>query len=623
MYDRNPSTRRQLLRLGTAGLDGHSVWTDRSNQARMDEVQAQILAIVAAMQPVKAKAIAEALTTRLGRTFDRGAVNSQLYGAIGGYVEKDPGTHEWKLRPPSPGPPSEVTAPSQPADDADHGATTIPDLGPRPPKIARPRRPRPTPKPDPAPLVLTDGTVASPEQQRLIAFELAGNLLLRGEAGAGKTTVLAARHRWLHHNAPEGTLLFLTYNRALADYVEGKLSEPNRQRANVKTYHEWASGFAGRRGLRVQWDTRRRQRLSEMLEVETKLQPEARAFRLPVEFWSDELAWVWGRGFDQVEEYLEAPRVGRGGQTLLKKEERALMWSVFMRLRAEVESEGRWDIDDPGGLVRIAMARAGGEFPEVERFDHVLIDEVQDFDRSWLHAIAPIARKSLTMAGDLAQRIFRRHFTWKEVGISISGSRSRRLVGTYRTTRPIMELAVHLAVNPDLKANEDYLPPTVPDKDGAKVLRISGKDPTAVRKEAIKRTAQLAQFHPHDTVVLAHPFDAQLRGLEESLQKMGVEACKAKGERIAKVSKGVLVTTYHQLKGLEFDHVVLMGLEDQAIPNFWIKSLEGEDRVEEENTTRRLVYMAMTRAKKTLTLCGAQPFCRFFDAVPAGLFEDR
>lgn len=84
-----------------------------------------------------------------------------------------------------------------------------------------------------------------------------------------------------------------------------------------------------------------------------------------------------------------------------------------------------------------------------------------------------------------------------------------------------------------------------------------------------------------------------------------------------------MVTRYHRLKGLEFDHVVLMGLEDQAIPNFWIKSLEGEDRVEEENTTRRLVYMAMTRAKKTLTLCGAQRFCRFFDAVPAALLEER
>ncbi len=57
----------------------------------------------------------------------------------------------------------------------------------------------------------------------------------------------------------------------------------------------------------------------------------------------------------------------------------------------------------------------------------------------------------------------------------------------------------------------------------------------------------------------------------------------------------VVLMTIHSAKGLEFDHVYLPGLEEGLFPSF--QSIGEPDELEEE---RRLCYVALTRARKTL-----------------------
>lgn len=64
----------------------------------------------------------------------------------------------------------------------------------------------------------------------------------------------------------------------------------------------------------------------------------------------------------------------------------------------------------------------------------------------------------------------------------------------------------------------------------------------------------------------------------------------------------VTLMTCHNAKGLEFAHVYLIGLEEGLLPFFRDHTGEDED-IEEE---RRLCYVAMTRARTTLTLVAAQ-----------------
>jgi len=63
---------------------------------------------------------------------------------------------------------------------------------------------------------------------------------------------------------------------------------------------------------------------------------------------------------------------------------------------------------------------------------------------------------------------------------------------------------------------------------------------------------------------------------------------------------GATLITLHSTKGLEFDHVFLTGLEDGICPHS--RSVNEDKGIEEE---RRLVYVGMTRARKSLTLTRA------------------
>ncbi len=70
-------------------------------------------------------------------------------------------------------------------------------------------------------------------------------------------------------------------------------------------------------------------------------------------------------------------------------------------------------------------------------------------------------------------------------------------------------------------------------------------------------------------------------------------------------SAQVRLMTVHAAKGLEFDHVYVIGMEDGIFPH---QNALQEDRMEEE---RRLMYVAMTRARFQLTLSYARVRSRF------------
>lgn len=61
------------------------------------------------------------------------------------------------------------------------------------------------------------------------------------------------------------------------------------------------------------------------------------------------------------------------------------------------------------------------------------------------------------------------------------------------------------------------------------------------------------------------------------------------------------LATAHGTKGLEFDHVVVVGMEAGRIPSGRTVS-EAEDPVRAYEEERRLAYVAWTRARRTLTL---------------------
>lgn len=77
-------------------------------------------------------------------------------------------------------------------------------------------------------------------------------------------------------------------------------------------------------------------------------------------------------------------------------------------------------------------------------------------------------------------------------------------------------------------------------------------------------------------------------------------------------TEAVTLMTMHNAKGLEFDHVHIVGLEDGLLPHS--ASLESQDELEEE---RRLFYVAITRARKSLDLFYARARRRYGGLLPS------
>lgn len=93
--------------------------------------------------------------------------------------------------------------------------------------------------------------------------------------------------------------------------------------------------------------------------------------------------------------------------------------------------------------------------------------------------------------------------------------------------------------------------------------------------------------------------------IDQVREEVKKSADKTGGSSLAtSADKGVVLTTMHSSKGLEFDSVYIVGVNEGLVP--YQVSEESKLDIEEE---RRLLYVAITRAKKTLVV--SSPLKRF------------
>lgn len=108
-------------------------------------------------------------------------------------------------------------------------------------------------------------------------------------------------------------------------------------------------------------------------------------------------------------------------------------------------------------------------------------------------------------------------------------------------------------------------------------------------------------------------FAQQFSSLDELLQKIALasplDMKRKKREKIT--AGGLYLMTIHLAKGLEFDSVYIAGVNEGILPHQ--RSFFSERDMEEE---RRLMYVAMTRAKKSLAISFYNTPSRFVYEIP-------
>jgi DNA helicase-2/ATP-dependent DNA helicase PcrA len=327
--------------------------------------------------------------------------------------------------------------------------------------------------------------------------------------------------------------------------------------------------------------------------------------------------------FDWAELFTDAKALGEGfaGSDVTQRDiERLIVWVKRQLVKpqlAPVDDEGNPELDseglavgpdedDPAGrfdneddpiLLRLVQLKRGGLMAsggDELIYEHVAIDEAQD--RSALEVkvlVEAVAapdgdptKRSITIAGDTAQRlVFDNNFTtWEELlgYVSSDGQAAivRPLKLSYRSTAEVMMLALEI-LGPEL-APKDPLAA----RPGEPVeLHEFGDlgEAVAFLGDAL-RTLMAREPTASCAVIARH--SEQADAYFEGLRRAEVPALRRVKRDEFNFQPGVDVTDVTHVKGLEFDYVVMVDVNEASYPKV--------------NWARHLLHIGVTRAAHQL-----------------------
>jgi len=264
---------------------------------------------------------------------------------------------------------------------------------------------------------------------------------------------------------------------------------------------------------------------------------------------------------------------------------------------------GKFDDEDDPLLLRLTQLKRGGLVQpggEEMIWEHVAIDEAQDRSALEVKVLVEAVRapdhdpekRSVTIAGDTAQRlVFDNNFTgWADLLAVILGPAGRGgqpllvrpLKLSYRSTAEVMLLAREI-LGPELAPDEPLAA-----RPGEPVeLHEFGDvgEAVAFLSDAL-RNLMAREPTASCAVISRHPEQAE--AYFEGLRRAEVPALRRVRRDEFNFQPGVDVTDVAQVKGLEFDYVVMVDVNDNSYPDV--------------HWARHLLHIGVTRAAHQLWL---------------------
>lgn len=257
----------------------------------------------------------------------------------------------------------------------------------------------------------------------------------------------------------------------------------------------------------------------------------------------------------------------------------------------QVDEGARLDIEDDALLLHLSQRLRGpltrnSASKEPVLYEHILIDEAQDLSPVELAVVFGTVSKaqSITLAGDVQQRLLMDNgFTnWSEVlgELGLSHVEVEPLKLSYRSTHEIIEFA------------RDVLGPlSTPDapeatRSGAPVELFTYAhtgDAVAFLAEALR---ELLSEEPNASIAVITRFPEQADAYYDGLFRGEVPRLRRIADQDFPFKPGVDVTDVRQVKGLEFDYVVLAEVNENSYPN--------------EDESRHLLHIGATRSAHQL-----------------------
>ncbi len=449
-----------------------------------------------------------------------------------------------------------------------------------------------------------------PEQFALITRPNAGYVVIRGAAGSGKTTVALHRIAFLAYEDPlidSPDTLFVVFSPGLRDYVSHVLPALGVGGVRVCTYQEWAAQqrkrlFGALPDRQREDTTALTQRLKlhpallSALERQIARTPGKPTWRQAVDDWisvltdAELLAEVFEREAPGSLSRKQLEEVARLSRTNLEP--------VQAFLDGDKDAEAELDPEDDAILLRAWQLRIGpipGPGGEPVRYRHVAIDEVQDFSPLEVRVLMDCLddHRSLTLAGDTQQHVMAETgFTsWSAFfrHLGISGTEIDTLQVSYRSSDEIARFAV--SVLGELREDES---PLITTRSGPPVELFHHTDHGACIASLADALIHLASSEAMASVAVLTPSAELSEIYYEGLGRCDVPRLHHVTRQDFRFAPGIEVTEIAQVKGLEFDYVILVGVNAE----FFDMSPKA----------RRLLHVGATRAVHQLwvTTSGAE-----------------
>lgn len=470
-----------------------------------------------------------------------------------------------------------------------------------------------------------------PDQRRAVEANYSGSARITGGAGTGKTVVVVHRTKHLLDQNPHARVLLTTYTRDLADALKRQMNilDPKFPEASVHgapglwisgvdalvssvlsnaQRDEIVSGLAANFGIETFFapgalrDKDADKLWQEAVQLKgADLSPE----KANPTFLSQEYSTViLTYGINNERDYLRVRRAGRG--TSLSRAERKAVWSIMEVFHNKCATAKKLTFEALAVLAADVVENRHGP----GMFDHVLIDEAQDFHAGhwrFLRACAIKGPSDIFLAEDSHQRIYGQRLVLERYGIHTRGRASTKLRVNYRTTAQNLGYASAILDGTEWVDSEEE----VDDLHGYRSVR-QGPAPVVLHSTTKSDEADKVAEHIHSWIESAEQTDSEISiGVLTRTRKRkdGIETQLSEREVPVTVGRNttkdnpVAVMTMHNAKGLEFTHVVLVDVSAESLPQaFQLKGLAPAERDDSLQRERALLYVAASRARDHLVV---------------------
>ena len=460
--------------------------------------------------------------------------------------------------------------------------------------------------------------IFSNEQKSIFEYDKNDVIQVNGSPGSGKTLV-AIKKAILLAEKYNKKVLFLYYNKSLGYEIRrlfGTFDEYSLLKNKIVIDHidnyikncltspalrEKLKEIKGRKNKYPKNKFDRESRMSLAIDEYKKHNKNSSFYRMDRDFLLSEIDWLRNCDFTK-EEYLKNKRLERGSLKKIDLSQKQEVLDILGYYR-KVENEVEYFQDYHDYMISALyyLRRKDLFLDEQNYFDHIIIDEAQDFSKLHLEFIKLISNidnnteSSITFFMDINQTIniekawcLNNERNLEDANFEIKEENVLYLNRCYRNVEEIYSAAEKLLDNNCYKSNNISI-----DERGIKPLRLKSR----TLEEEINNVITIIdilvnkyQYEYSDFTIISQ----FTTNLEEKLKNKFPITTKNEN------SNSINLTTFYSAKGIESKVVFILGLNDEYFPSKKIFPLKSNDEIIEEG--KKLLFVAMTRATELLFL---------------------